>query len=380
LGSKIGCKDHNGKEFFSIAEMCRYHGVSPALYSRRISKGYTKEQALLGKNPDRRSDHNGRRFDTVEAMCDFYNISVTTYNTRLRAGYTKEQALTDKNSHNCSDHNGKEFDSIKAMCDFYDVSVNTYHAKIQAGYTKEQALSCKRQRNYGNFEGSGYIDHLGNRFETKKEMCTFHDISVYVYNSRLQRGYTKEQALSCKCLRNCIYFKDDEFETKKSLRSRKVFGYVDHLGNKFDTKKEMCTFHGVSFETYRRKIHEGCTMEEALSCKRQYNRNYDNFNGSGYTDHLGNEFETKKEMCMYHGVPFETYRDRIHRGCTVEQALTGKELYEDHNGNEFRSVREMCEYHGVERSTYISRLRKGYTKEQALTGKGVLKPGYWRNK
>lgn len=212
MSGKIGCKDHNGKEFFSIADMCRYHGVSPALYSRRISKGYTKEQALLGKNPDRRSDHNGRRFDSVEAMCAFHNISVTTYNIRLREGYTKEQALTGKNSHKCSDHNGKEFDSIKAMCDFYDVSVNTYRAKIHAGYTKEQALSCK-------------------------------------------------------CLRNCIYFKDNEFETNKFPRSRTVSGYIDHLGNKFETKKEMCTFHGVSFETYRRKIHEGCTMEEALSCK-----------------------------------------------------------------------------------------------------------------
>lgn len=43
---KIKCKDHTGREFASIAEMCLFWVISRQLYSSRIKAGWSVEKAL----------------------------------------------------------------------------------------------------------------------------------------------------------------------------------------------------------------------------------------------------------------------------------------------------------------------------------------------
>ena len=43
---KIKCKDHNGREFASIADMCIFWGISRQLYSSRLRAGWSVEKAL----------------------------------------------------------------------------------------------------------------------------------------------------------------------------------------------------------------------------------------------------------------------------------------------------------------------------------------------
>lgn len=46
--------------------------------------------------------------------------------------------------------------------------------------------------------------------------------------------------------------------------------------------------------------------------------------GQTCTDHLGNEFNTFKEMSEFHGIPYETFISRRRRGWDVERILTTK--------------------------------------------------------
>ena len=43
---KIKCKDHTGREFASVAEMCLFWGISQQLYSSRLRAGWSEEDAL----------------------------------------------------------------------------------------------------------------------------------------------------------------------------------------------------------------------------------------------------------------------------------------------------------------------------------------------
>ena len=43
---KVKCKDHMGREFASIAEMCLFWVISRQLYSSRIKAGWSVEKAL----------------------------------------------------------------------------------------------------------------------------------------------------------------------------------------------------------------------------------------------------------------------------------------------------------------------------------------------
>ena len=43
---RIKCKDHTGREFPAVAEMCLFWGISQQLYSSRLRAGWSVEDAL----------------------------------------------------------------------------------------------------------------------------------------------------------------------------------------------------------------------------------------------------------------------------------------------------------------------------------------------
>ena len=43
---KIKCKDHTGREFASVSEMCIFWAISRQLFSSRINAGWSVEKAL----------------------------------------------------------------------------------------------------------------------------------------------------------------------------------------------------------------------------------------------------------------------------------------------------------------------------------------------
>lgn len=95
------------------------------------------------------------------------------------------------------------------------------------------------------------------------------------------------------------------------------------------------------------------------------------------TDHLGNTFESISTMCRYYGVSYDTYASRLHNGWSLEKALSvdvgvprgsssGTKCY-DHKGNCYNSLRKMADRWGIDEDTLSRRLRAGWTVERALT-------------
>lgn len=101
----IACKDHLGNLFSSKKARADYWHRNVTSIESWLKKGFTLEEALTGKllyqkedagSKDintRYKDHEGRYFNSLEDMCKFWDISPELYQKRLRSHWTQEEAL-----------------------------------------------------------------------------------------------------------------------------------------------------------------------------------------------------------------------------------------------------------------------------------------------
>ena len=141
----------------------------------------------------------------------------------------------------------------------------------------------------------------------------------------------------------------------------------DYLGNEFETKHDMCKFYGVSSSTFNGRIARGKSLKDALSAK--------NMRGNPIlTDHDGNSFSSQNEMCKFWNIKPTTFCRRIHQGWSLKDALTttvestSKEVT-DHLGNKYKNKSEMCKAYKIDRATVNKYLRDGRSLEYSLTSK-----------
>ena len=189
-------------------------------------------------------------------------------------------------------------------------------------YKKEDAISAREEAEeklFGEFLNDHEIevnkteknkknkkeieDYNGVTYSSIEEMCRIHKVPYNVYISRLKIGWTQKKAL----------------ETP--------YGCTDHLGNWFKNEKEMAKAHGVNYATYRYRKDRGDDLEKRLNPKKEPKHfkivnNYQFVNEKECTDHTGKKFNSIKEMCEFWGIACDTYCQRLHRGKTLEEALT----------------------------------------------------------
>lgn len=141
------------------------------------------------------------------------------------------------------------------------------------------------------------------------------------------------------------------------MRTVKV---TDHLGNEYNSIKEMCEYYGITDDVYRTRMRRKWTLERILTTPTKTK------------DHLGNVFNSIAEMCEAYGIIRTTYFKRIKQGWTVEEALTTPLKQDtlkvkDAYGNEFANAKKMYEFYGITKPTFNNRLKSGFTLQEALT-------------
>lgn len=84
-------------------------------------------------------------------MCEAWGISYSTYSSRLEAGRSQQEALTGAKqaSHGkpCQDHEGNTFPSVSAMCRAWKISLSIFQGRIRRGLTLEEALTAPVKKN-----------------------------------------------------------------------------------------------------------------------------------------------------------------------------------------------------------------------------------------
>lgn len=143
----------------------------------------------------------------------------------------------------------------------------------------------------------------------------------------------------------------------------------DHLGQEYNTKIEMCKAYGIEYDTYLKREKKGMPKEEALTKPVRKRSKVEHVN-----DHLGKTYSSVRAMEKAYGIPHATYTRRIENGMSVKDALTtpGRKTQDelkvyDHNGAEFESEKKMLKHYKISRSTYINRVNAKMSLEKILT-------------
>jgi len=139
----------------------------------------------------------------------------------------------------------------------------------------------------------------------------------------------------------------------------------------YRTLKELSQKYNVKLSTITLRARQGRSFEEMVGLKKIPRVS----NSKKCKDHLGKDFNSKKERCAYWGVNYSTFMNRIDRGYTLEEALTGSNLkinsrkVTDPIGIVHRSTLAMCKFWEVSDDYYALRVGRRNDKQYKLKDK-----------
>lgn len=371
-------KDHLGNCYKYKTDMCKAYGISRSVFDKRMSLGWSLEEALTGRKntirPNSKAcyDHLGNYYNSAADMCRANGISIELYRSRKKLGWTIEEILNNKKENprvkEHIDYLGNVYKSESAMCRAHNVNRGTYRERISLGWTSKEALIGEKDPSREVYVPSSKTctDHKGNKYHSIKEMCEKYGVNSSTFQTRLKAGYPLEAALT-----GVIFISGDktinntaQYIEIKDSRNRQS---IDHLGKIYESETQMCLAYNISQATFRNRIDRlGWSLDDALT---KPVHNY-------VRDHLNNSFVSAKEMCRYYGVKFDVFYRRRKLGWSLEEALTDSKKHvkpmavqcTDHKGNHFDSFAEMCRFWHIDFNVFKDRVgRLEWTLEEALT-------------
>ena len=187
------------------------------------------------------------------------------------------------------------------------------------------------------------FDHKGHGFESLEEMCDWYHINQGTFLSRLDRGWTLEQALVTPVMEN---YRD--YPKIKTIE---------------DALKKDGSFYG---EVKRRTGESEDSNPQVADVRRRGKP------GPQYTwyDHKGIAYDSKEDMCHAYGISTDLYKSRVWDGwpvCYALEKVPGEYNFTDHQGNTFRYLSMMCRSYGIDKFEFQKRIDNGWTLEEALT-------------
>ena len=138
-------KDHLGNEFPSAHAMCEYYNISTTTFFFRLKQQHWSLEQALTQPPQRKdihvitTDHLGNKFKSMAELCRYYGISKAKFITRMRLNWSLEKALTYKKpTKTLLNHN---FKHINDICEYYNINRDTLRLhKTEIFKTPEQFI------------------------------------------------------------------------------------------------------------------------------------------------------------------------------------------------------------------------------------------------
>lgn len=198
----------------------------------------------------------------------------------------------ENNSINCNSisYKDKSYVSIRSLAIDLGIPYNYMHKYLAKGFTIDKIE--------GLYKSRFVTDHLGNQFNSVASMLNNWGITIGAYNSRRKRGWSLEKILTTPIKSSSKGFKE----------------YVDFKGRVFSSLTGIAEEYHTSVPTIQKLLTEDKTIEDVTYLLSQ----------TFVEDHLGNTFPTTNKMAKHYGVDPTLFRNRVKRGWSLEEALTGK--------------------------------------------------------
>lgn len=258
-----------------------------------ISRGYFLFNGSMYYEDGRSSLYSLNSFFSKVLKKPYYTVR----NKLKDVGVLNQRKVTDLffSKGDYVEFHGKKYNNYAELAKDYNLPKNYIYKGLSRGLSLDEIVNNYKPRN------KKVKDHLGNSFNSIRDMCRFWNTTEHVYTSRVSNGMSVKDAL-----------------TKPIRRGggiRKELKYTDFNGNSFTTKEAMCRANGVNVSSLCRRMKNGETQEEALKYLIENSKVY---------DHLGNSFSSYNSMAKHYGLKGMTLRQRLKRGWSLEEALTGK--------------------------------------------------------
>jgi hypothetical protein len=265
MSTAIECTDHLGNRFESKVKMCDYWGMPRTIYFRRIRNGWTQEDALTkpieNKNAkhDHVKDHTGRKYNNINEMCSEWNISKRQYIVNIRNGCSIEEALTtvtEEYPKTYKDHLGNEFSSINEMCRYHGVTKTTLRSRMELGWTLREVFENPGKKK----PNTEICDHLGNRYDSINDMLEHYGVPWNNFRHRTKKGYSMEECLQNKSIHDqpCEDHMGHKFERLKDMFAYWNFPsslyYSRHIEKGWSIEKTLTTIPKSRYKTFGNDI------------------------------------------------------------------------------------------------------------------------------
>lgn len=195
--NEIPCADHLGREFPSVAAMCRAWGIPAVRYYNRRRRKWPLERALsvpAGTRHGGCHDHLGAWFPSQRAMCDHWGVDPDVFGTRRYRKWSLERALTTPYHEPflsaVDPETGMAYRSAADMARACGITPLAMQVRIRKGLTGAALVYP------GSLRNVAARDHLGREFPSLAAMAAAWGQPYKRFERRLALGWDIERALT----------------------------------------------------------------------------------------------------------------------------------------------------------------------------------------
>lgn len=140
-------------------------------------------------------------------------------------------------------------------------------------------------------------DHIGNEFNSIQAMLIYWEITPGTYYARRRKGLNMKEILETPCRKHSV---------------------ADHLGNQYVSMLDMCHAYNISVDAVYWRLRHGWTLTDALTTPISREHRSES---TIISDHLGNRYASKSDMCAHYHVSRALFEYRIKHNWPLEKAL-----------------------------------------------------------
>ncbi len=364
--------DHKGNIFSSDKDMSAYWGINYDMYLKRIKLGWSTEQALtISENIDM-CLYSGIVFSGLSELCDICKLPYYRIKARVASGWSLEKAVDKENIDKTlwrnsiqivKDHKGNEYASESTMYKVYGVDKELYYSRKSDGWCLEYCLTSpfivEDLTGSGEEVRKNISEYKGTIYKTFEQIEKDFGVCFMTARNRLSRGWSIEKTINLQPIGSVMY--STGYNADKGV-------YVDHEGNEFDTKAEICDYWHISINIFDRRVKNGWGIKDVLTFSNDVKYIYGNI-----------DYGNLDNLCLMLNIENrQTIEERLALGWTVQKAVDTpviKEDYKlstrcvDHKGNIFDSLSQMCKDYGITMGKFSGRRKLGWSLKDTLVTK-----------
>jgi hypothetical protein len=301
------------KTFYSLRNAAKYLNVPYGAVISRTIRGWTIEQALgLNPSPELKEISikiNDKEYSNLKEAAYAHRINYKKFQCRIRKlGWTPEQAAElvprpisyPKASAKKIWFRGKQYNSHKELSKLFNISYSVFQGRLNKGRSVEEALDLIKRKII--WARSRSIEINNKYFDTLTDACNYYGLKLPTVAGRLNRyGWSIEQA-----------FEIDV--APKTVREIKIKINKQN----FQRASDAARHYGIKPYVLTKRLRKGWSIEEALELKKRPPRK--SHNSTPVVVH-GKQYQSIKEASLVCKIHYDRVRDRMHRGWTLEEAL-----------------------------------------------------------